>query len=84
MPSNVSEIPYYIFDEDGMTRRWNHKKEAYIDDGELKELLLDFLGEDISDEAIEEILKAASDENITEDEFDRLIDEFILNNKSKN
>ena len=84
MSKYSSDIPYYIFDEDGKASSWNPKKEAYIDDNELKELLLDFLDDDVSDEAIEDILKAASDENLTEEEFDKLVDEFILNNKSKN
>ena len=30
----------------------------------------------------QEILEAASDENLTEEEFDKLIDEFILKNKN--
>lgn len=78
-----SEIPYFIYDEDGNASSWNPKKEAYIDDGELKELLLDFLDDDVPEEDIEEILNAASDENLTEEEFDRLLDEFIFKNKSK-
>lgn len=84
MSDNINEIPYYVYDEDGVTSSWNPKKEAYIDDEELKALLLDFLGDDASDEAIEEILKAASDDELTEEEFDRLLDDFILKNKSKN
>lgn len=79
--SKYAEIPYYIFNEDGSTSGWSHKKEAYIDDGDLKELLLEFLDDDVPEENIEKILKAASDENLTEEEFDKLVDEFILNSK---
>jgi Ca2+-binding EF-hand superfamily protein len=56
--------------------------EAYIDDGDLKELLIELLGDDISEEEIQKVLDAASDENLTEEEFDNLIDEFILKNKN--
>ena len=84
MSDNINEIPYYIYNENGVTAPWNPKKEAYIDDEELKALLLDFLGDDVSDEAIEDILKAASDDDLTEEEFDRLLDDFILKTRSKN
>ena len=77
----TKEIPYYSIDEDGNSQSTN-STEAYIDDGDLKELLLELLGNDIPDEDIQEILDAASDENLTEEEFDRLIDDFILKNKS--
>ena len=56
--------------------------EAYIDDGELKEMLLQFLGDDVPESEIQKILEAASDENLTEEEFDKLLDEFILKNKN--
>lgn len=77
------EIPYYALDEDGNSQSIT-SAEAYIDDGDLKELLLELLGDDISEEAIQEILDAASDENLTEEEFDKLIDKFILENKNWN
>lgn len=81
---SINEIPYYIFNENGSTSKWNPKTEAYIDDEDLKELLLEFLDEDIPSEDIERILDAASDENLTEEEFDKLLDDFILNHTSEN
>ncbi len=78
----TQEIPYYTLDEDGNSEFISSNGEAYIDDGDLKELLLELLGDKISDEDIQEILEAASDENLTEEEFDKLIDEFILKNKN--
>ena len=78
----TQEIPYYTLDEDGNSEFISSNGEAYIDDGDLKELLLELLGDKISNEDIQEILEAASDENLTEEEFDKLIDEFILKNKN--
>ena len=74
------EIPYYSLDEDGNSQTLNYG-EAYIDDGDLKELLLELLGDDVSQEEIQKILEAASDENLSEEEFDELLDEFILKNQ---
>ena len=56
--------------------------EAYIDDEDLKDLLIDLLGDDVSQEEIQKILDAASDKDLTEEEFDKLLDEFILKNKN--
>ena len=78
----AKEIPYYTLDEDGNSQSISSNGEAYIDDGDLKELLLELLGNDVSDEDIQEILEAASDENLSEEEFDKLIDDFILKNKN--
>ena len=75
------EIPYYSLDEEGNSQSLNYG-EAYIDDGDLKELLLELLGDDVSQEEIQKILEAASDENLTEEEFDELLDEFILKNQN--
>jgi Ca2+-binding EF-hand superfamily protein len=55
--------------------------EPYIDDEDLRELLLDYLGDDVPEEEIQKILKAASDENISEEDFDKLLDDFILNHR---
>ena len=76
------EIPYYILDEEGNSVEMDSKGEAYIDDGDLKELLLEFLGDDVPQEEIQKILDAASDEDLTEEEFDKLLDEFIFKNKN--
>lgn len=78
----VKEVPYYTFSEDGNSQSLNTEGEAYIDDNDLKELLIELLGDDVSDEAIQEILDASSDEDISEEEFDKLLDEFILKNKN--
>ena len=78
------EIPYYTLDDEGNSESMTFNGEAYIDDGDLKELLIELLGEDVSSEEIQKILDAASDENLTEEEFDKLLDDFILNHKSEN
>ncbi|WP_458406303.1 hypothetical protein [Methanobrevibacter sp.] len=78
----TKEIPYYALDEEGNIESMT-SGEAYIDDGDLKELLIELLGEDISDDEIQEILDAASDENMSEEDFDKLVDEFILKNKNQ-
>ena len=75
------EIPYYVFDEEGFAEAENSNGEAYIDDDELKDLLLEYLGDDVSHDEIQKILDAASDEGLSEEEFDKLLDEFILKNK---
>ena len=77
----AKEIPYYTLDENGNSESMASNGEAYIDDDDLKEVLLQLLGDDVSHDDIQEILDAASDENLTEEEFDKLIDEFILKNK---
>lgn len=76
----MKEVPYYILDDDGNSHSIS-SKEAYIDDGDLRELLIDFLGDSVSEEEIQKILDAASDKNLSEEDFDRLLDNFILNNK---
>ena len=75
------EVHYYIFDEEGAVKSVSSSKEAYIDDNDLKDLLIDFLGDDVSQEDIQKILEAASDEKLSEEDFDKLVDEFILKNK---
>ncbi len=77
----VKEIPYYLFDDEGENEAVSSEGEAYIDDDDLRELLIDFLGEDVSSEEIQKILDAASDKNLSEEDFDKLVDEFILKNK---
>ena len=76
------DIPYYTLDEDGQSQEMPLDAEPYIDDGDLKEMLVELFGDEISQEEIQKILDAASDENLSEDEFDKLIDEFILKNKN--
>ena len=38
-----NEIPYYILDEEGNVESFSSNAEAYIDDNDLKDLLIDFL-----------------------------------------
>ncbi len=77
----MDDVPYYVYDDEKFHIK-SPNGEAYIDDGELRDLLIDLLGDDVSEDEIQKILKAASDENISEDDFDKLVDDFILNNKS--
>ncbi|WP_295029362.1 hypothetical protein [uncultured Methanobrevibacter sp.] len=53
----------------------------HIDDGDLKDLLLSVLGEDVPQEDIQKILDASGDNELSEEDFDKLVDEFILKNK---
>ena len=77
----MKEVPYYTLDSEGNSQHISSKQEAYIDDNDLRELLIDFLGDSVSEEEIQEILDAASDEDLTEEDFDKLVDNFILKNK---
>lgn len=80
----AKEVPYYVIDENGNPQPVISNAEAYIDDADLKELLLELLGDEVSDDDIQKILDAASDEDLTEEDFDKLIEEFILKNKNQN
>ena len=53
------------------------EEEYYIEDNDLIDLLKDVLGEKITDEDIEKILKASGDGEISEDDFDNLVDEIL-------
>lgn len=77
----TKEVPYYKLDGEGQAEYMASNGEAYIDDEDMKDLLIDLLGDEISQEEIQKILKAASDENLSEEDFDKLVDEFILKNK---
>lgn len=77
----MDDVPYYVYDDDEKSHIKSPDGEAYIDDGDLRELLIEMLGEDVPEAEIQKILKAASDENISEDDFDKLVDDFILKNK---
>lgn len=78
----MEKVPYYVYDDDEKSHVMSENGEAYIDDGDLRDLLIDLLGDDVPEEEIQKILKAASDENLSEEDFDSLVDEFILKNKS--
>ncbi|WP_298500592.1 hypothetical protein [uncultured Methanobrevibacter sp.] len=77
----MEDVPYYIFDEDE-NARLSSNGEAYIDDEELRDLLIELLGEDVPEEEIQKVLRAASDKNISEEDFDRMVDDFIFKHKS--
>ncbi|MBQ6511897.1 hypothetical protein [Methanobrevibacter sp.] len=77
----MKEVPYYTLDDEGNCQYVSSNGEAYIDDNELRELLIDFLGDSVSEEEIQKILDAASDKNLSEEDFDKLVDNFILKNK---
>ncbi|MCR5026888.1 MAG: hypothetical protein K6A34_05565 [Methanobrevibacter sp.] len=53
------------------------EEEYYIEDNDLIDLLKDVLGEKITDEDIEKILKASEDGEISEEDFDNLVDEIL-------
>lgn len=75
------EIPYYSLDLEGNSKRLSSNNQAYIDDEDLRDLLVDFLGDSVSESDLQKILDASSDEKLSEEDFDKLIDEFILKNK---
>ena len=77
----MKEVPYYTLDGEGNSQCASSNKEAYIDDGDLRQLLIDFLGDSVSEEEIQKILDAASDKDLSEEEFDKFVDNFILKNK---
>ena len=55
------DIPYYVLDENGNV---SSSTEPYIDDGDLKDLLLSVLGEDVPQEDIQKILDASGDNEL--------------------
>ncbi|MGX8693361.1 MAG: hypothetical protein ACSW71_00490 [Methanobrevibacter sp.] len=77
----MKEVPYYTLDGEGNSQKVSTGGEAYIDDNDLRELLIDFLGDSVPEEEIQKILDAASDKDLSEEEFDKLVDNFILKNK---
>ena len=58
--------------------------EYYIEDNDLVDLLKDVLGDRITDEDIEKILAASGDSEITEEDFDQIVDEILAKSKTKN
>ncbi len=57
-------------------------EEYYIEDNDLVVLLKDVLGDKISDEDIERILSASGDGEITEEDFDQIVDEILAKSKT--
>ena len=58
-------------------------EEYYIEDDDLAVLLKDVLGDKITDDDIERILAASGDGDITEEDFDSIVDEILAKSKSK-
>ncbi|WP_295612328.1 hypothetical protein [uncultured Methanobrevibacter sp.] len=58
-------------------------EEYYIEDNDLIDLLKDVLGEKITDDDIEKILVASGDDQITEEDFDYIVDEILAKSKTK-
>ena len=46
----MKEVPYYTLDDEGNCQYVSSNGEAYIDDNELRELLIDFLVDSVSEE----------------------------------
>ena len=57
------------------------EEEYYIEDNDLVDLLKEVLGDKITDEDIERILAASEDGEISEDDFDNLVDEILANSR---
>lgn len=58
-------------------------EEYYIEDDDLAVLLKDVLGDKITDDDIERILAASEDGEITEEDFDHIVDEILAKSKTK-
>ena len=58
-------------------------EEYYIEDSDLADLLKNLLGDRITDEDIERILSASDDGEMTEDDFDILVDEILAKSKTE-
>ena len=56
-------------------------EEYYIEDNDLVNLLKEVLGDKITDEDIEKILKASEDGDLSEDDYDNLVDEILSRSK---
>ena len=57
------------------------EEEYYIEDNDLVDLLKDVLGDKITDEDIDRILKASEDGNLSEDEFDTLVYDILARSR---
>ena len=44
----TKEVPYYTIDDEGNSEVITPNAEAYIDDNDLKDLLIELLGDDVS------------------------------------
>jgi rubrerythrin len=56
-------------------------EEYYIEDNDLVDLLKDVLGDKITDEDIQRILDASDDGELSEEDFDNIVDEILARSK---
>ena len=75
-------IPYYTLDDEGNCEFNVSDGQAYIDDEDLREFLMEFVGDKACESDIQELINASSDESISEEDFDKLLDDFISKYKS--
>ena len=78
----MEKVPYYVYDDDVKPHEGCEHSEPYIDDEDLREFLLEFVGNDVCEEDIQELINASSDESISDEDFDRLLESFISKYKS--
>ena len=77
----MEKVPYYVYDDEN-THEMCHHEEPYIDDEDLRDFLRQFVGDDASEDDIQELINASADENISEEDFDKLLENFISKYKS--
>lgn len=58
-------------------------EEYYIEDNDLVDLLKDVLGDKITDDDIQRILDASDDGELSEEDFDNLVDEILARSKTE-
>lgn len=59
-------------------------EEYYIEDNDLVNFLKDVLGDKITDGDIQRILDASDDGELSEEDFDNLVDEILARSKTEN
>lgn len=77
----MEKVPYYVYDDENPHEMCQHE-EPYIDDEDLRQFLMEFVGDNACEEDIQELIDASSDENISEEDFDKLLEDFISKYKS--
>ena len=77
----MEKVPYYVYDDE-KPHEGCGQAEPYIDDEDLREFLLEFVGDNACEEDIQELINASADESISEEDFDRLLEDFISKYKS--
>ncbi|WP_405274272.1 hypothetical protein [Methanobrevibacter sp.] len=77
----MEKVPYYVYDDEKQ-HDMCEPAEPYIDDEDLREFLMEFVGDKACESDIQELINASSDESISEEDFDKLLDDFISKYKS--